>query len=68
MLLSGCWAPAYQGEPACGDPKLLHAQTGATCSAPIRVACDCQERATLHCVDGRWAYAYDGCARVSVAP
>jgi hypothetical protein len=67
LLLLGC-APLLPGEPACGTPENVHAVGGASCTGEYTVACDCDDRWTLHCVDGRWERAYLGCGGLRVAP
>lgn len=59
LLLSGCGAPftpAYPGEPECGSATSLHGVIGEPCSE-VMVACDCEDRRTLECVDGVWVFS-----------
>lgn len=63
LLLSGCgpFVPAYPGEPECGSPRALHGVIGAACSE-VMVACDCEERRTLECIEGTWQLSHWTCA------
>lgn len=64
LLLAGCappFVPAYVGEPDCGRPDALHAIERATCDGSIMVACSCDDRNTLECVNGAWVYSHQLC-------
>ena len=64
VAVMGCgpgFTPAYEGEPECGSARVIHAELGAPCAAPVVVACDCVDRTTLFCVDGVWVFGKDIC-------
>lgn len=64
VLVSACGAPfvpVYPGEPECGLPTAVHAVIGTSCSAPDGVACDCEDRRTLWCIDGVWTVKHWVC-------
>jgi hypothetical protein len=63
MFISGCggFLPAYEGEPDCGRRNALHAIERAPCDGSIQVACSCDDRTSLECVDGVWTFSHDIC-------
>jgi len=63
LWMSGCggFAPAYEGEPDCGRRDALHAVRDAACDESIQVACSCDDRTTLECVNGRWEFSHEIC-------
>ncbi len=64
LCLVGCgdFMPAYAGEPDCGRPDALHAIERATCDGSVTVACSCDDRNALECIDGSWRWTHSGCA------
>lgn len=64
LCLVGCsppFVPAYDGEPECGSPTALHAIERALCDGSVQVACSCDDRNTLECIDGSWRFSHDHC-------
>lgn len=64
LCLMGCGAfvPAYSGEPECGRPDALHAIERALCDGSVTVACSCDDRTALECVEGSWRFSHDVCS------
>ena len=64
VALAGCgFSPMYEGEPNCGSPHAIHATERGLCDGSIQVACTCDDRFTLECIDGLWTYGHESCAR-----
>lgn len=65
LVLARCGAPfipAYEGEPECGSQHAIHAQERALCDGSVQVACACDDRLTLECVNGLWMFRHDRCS------
>lgn len=69
LLLAGCggFQPIYEGEPDCGRRDAVHAVRGVACDGSIKVACECDDRSTLECIEGVWTWSHWICEGLGVS-